>query len=83
MSYLVRTLLRYIPVLEIGLLWCASLSDTCSEEVTLNKVEKTLVLIQALHCVLVWTHRLDCAVPAAAMLDLVRLKLSSESLCEA
>ena len=29
-----------IPVLEIGLLWCASLSDTCSEEVTLNKVEK-------------------------------------------
>ena len=33
---------HHLPVLEIGLLWCVSLSDACSEEVTLNKVEKNV-----------------------------------------
>ena len=37
MQYILLCIVQHLPVLEIGMLWCVSLSDTCSEEVTLNR----------------------------------------------
>ena len=66
MQYLLLCTVQHLPVLEIGMLWCVSLSDTCSEEVTLKRVKKTLVSTQdPLLCVMsrasgltVWTVQL-------------------------